>query len=257
MLTCMTYNILYGGYQREHLISAIVESVQPDIVLLQELHNPDTLTEFAAGLNAHSFYAPSNTGHHLGIISRYPFVEVTSFRPFPPIRTAILAATIALPRQHLQIFGVHLVPHPALLLELWRWWEVRTLLKHTRPYQAAPCLIAGDFNAIAPGDRLVWAALPPWLKWMLLSQGRRVFHYALTALLAAGFTDCYRSLHPHTPGFTLPSSAPNARLDYMFANPVLVPALKTCSVVTTPASVREASDHLPLVAQFDLEGSNF
>ena len=255
MLKCMTYNILLGGYERRHLISAVLQAVQPDILLLQELHDLDTLTQFAACLDhdAHSFYAPSNTGHHLGIISRYPLVACHSLRPFPPIRTAILAATIALPTQQLQVFGVHLVPHPALLLELWRWWEVRVLLRYARPEQPAPCLIAGDLNAIAPGDRLVIHALPGLLKLMLLSQGGRVFHYAPAALRAAGFTDCYRSLHPNTPGFTLPAHRPNARLDYIFANPTLATTLTSCFVVTEPATVREASDHLPLVATFDLE----
>ena len=76
--------------------------------------------------------------------------------------------------------------------------------------------------------------------------------WVLNRVQAAGFTDCFRALHPDDEGFTLPPPAPNARLDYLFANPVLAPALRSCSVVREPPVVLHASDHYPVVAEFDL-----
>ena len=39
----------------------------------------------------------------------------------------------------------------------------------------------------------------------------------------------------------------------VFANPVLAPSLRACSIVTTPALVQTASDHLPVKALFALD----
>jgi exodeoxyribonuclease-3 len=252
-LTVMTYNILDGGHQREALICEVLHAVQPDIVILQELDHPATLKQFANLLDAQSFFAPGNTKRHVGLISRYPIVTATSYRPFPPIRTSILAATIAADSTHpLHVFGVHLVPHLAWPLELWRCWELRVLLQQARSYDAEPCLIAGDFNTIAPGDRVNIRALPFVLKLMLWAQGGRVFHPAIATVLTEGYTDCYRTMHPQESGCTLPSDSPNARLDYLFANRVFAPRLRQCTIITLPSAVREASDHLPVVAEFEL-----
>jgi endonuclease/exonuclease/phosphatase family metal-dependent hydrolase len=65
--------------------------------------------------------------------------------------------------------------------------------------------------------------------------------------------DCFRVLHPNDDGFTLPASDPKVRLDYVFADPALSPALRECRVVTEPAAVKIASDHLPVLAQFETE----
>jgi exonuclease III len=246
-------NILDNGHRREAALLEVMLAAQPDVIILQELMHPATLERFATALEVQAFFAPGNSKRHLGILSRIPIIAATSYRPFPPIRTTILDATLAvLPQHPLHLLGIHLVPHPMLPLELWRWWEIRVLVRYVQRYQRQPCLIAGDFNAIAPGDRAVVHALPNGLKRLVLAQGGHVFHYALAALTAAGFTDCYRALHPQAAGYTLPSTRPNARLDYIFANQALAPALTACEVVTAPPAVQYASDHLPVMAEFAL-----
>jgi endonuclease/exonuclease/phosphatase family metal-dependent hydrolase len=68
------------------------------------------------------------------------------------------------------------------------------------------------------------------------------------------YTDCFRHLHPHEFGFTCPAAAPAGRIDYIFANPILVDRLTSCAVITEgegmPAD--HASDHLPVMAEFAL-----
>ncbi len=76
---------------------------------------------------------------------------------------------------------------------------------------------------------------------------------ALRPLLDAGYVDCFRALHPHDDGFTLPAPDPKVRLDYVFADPALSPALRECRVVTQPDAARIASDHLPVLAEFKVE----
>lgn len=68
------------------------------------------------------------------------------------------------------------------------------------------------------------------------------------------YLDCFRHLHPHEWGFTCPAGAPAGRIDYIFASPALAGGLTNCYIVTEgegmPAD--RASDHLPVVAEFDL-----
>ncbi len=44
---------------------------------------------------------------------------------------------------------------------------------------------------------------------------------AIRRILEDGYVDCYRRLHPRTPGFTYPSDVPWLRLDYILASPAL------------------------------------
>ena len=46
----MTYNILNGGIGREQAILDVIRSIQPDIVILQEVYTPDLLQNLGAAL---------------------------------------------------------------------------------------------------------------------------------------------------------------------------------------------------------------
>jgi len=115
-------------------------------------------------------------------------------------------------------------------------------------------VLAGDFNAIAPGDSENVSAWPKRLRQMWNLQGRQVFHWALAEVSKTGFTDCYRCLHPDDAGFTLPTPTPNSRLDYIFATDALKHRLRHCFVAQEPSATEVASDHYPVVAEFDFCG---
>lgn len=68
----------------------------------------------------------------------------------------------------------------------------------------------------------------------------------------AGYTDCYRRLHPHEWGFTCPAGDPAGRIDYIFASPDLVERLAMCQEVIEGDGLpgNHASDHLALAAEF-------
>jgi exonuclease III len=68
-------------------------------------------------------------------------------------------------------------------------------------------------------------------------------------LLEAGYVDCYRALHPTTPGYTSHTTHPALRVDYIFAAPVFAKRLYACDLVTG-AEAERASDHFPLWAEF-------
>jgi exodeoxyribonuclease-3 len=112
-------------------------------------------------------------------------------------------------------------------------------------------LLAGDFNTIAPEDQASLAEAPLWVKAQAWFQLGYLPRWALKLLLEAGYIDCFRKLHPKGEGFTLPSPRPQVRLDYVFATPRLAEALRECRVVTAPEKVTVASDHLPVLAEFE------
>jgi exonuclease III len=119
--------------------------------------------------------------------------------------------------------------------------------------EAAPGLhlLAGDFNSLAPSDRAHFDDAPLWVKAQTWLQAGLTLHRALGLVLDAGYVDCFRKLHPHEDGFTLPASNPSVRLDYVFASADLKNHVRACQVLTQPKVVITASDHLPLLAEFE------
>ncbi len=250
-LRVMTYNILNGGTGREQLIFEVLKMVNPDVILLEEVMDFRIVESLAESLNMLSFFAKGNSIRHLAILSRYPIVFQHSYHPFP-LRTTLLEATIeCASKQYIHLFGVHLNAHYFILNELRRIMEIKTILKRITEYRKHPCLIAGDFNAVANNDHVNIEALPSHLKAMIFLQGNHIFRHALSKLSSAGFIDCYRQLHRFDQGFTLPTPSPHVRLDYVFADRYLIKYLLECDVVTESPILHRASDHYPLVAEFD------
>ena len=126
-------------------------------------------------------------------------------------------------------------------------------MHHIQTYKNELCLIAGDFNAIAPGEKVKTDNMPNWLRWIILLQGNRVYHFSIGELLSAGFTDCFRLLNPSDHGFTLPTPNPNSRLDYIFVNAKMKPYIRKCWIVHEPNDVEVASDHYPVMAEFSFK----
>jgi exonuclease III len=113
-------------------------------------------------------------------------------------------------------------------------------------------VLAGDFNTLAKNDTALTKEFPKWLRLSLALQAGKIYRLALPKIKQNDFIDCYRSLHPTENGLTLPTPKPNTRLDYIFARLKLANHLKNCQVVVSPASVHRASDHYPVIADFDL-----
>ena len=248
----MTYNILDGGENREQYILQVIQAVNPDAVILQEVFYADVLKELAHVLNMDYFFASGNRKRRVALLSRLPLRSPKSYHPFPPIWRNFVEAEIEYQvNKTFRLIGVHLTASLWVVFELWRWWEAKYIIKHSQNYRDESCLIAGDFNAISPYDRVITDSMPKWLKFVIRAQGNRVYHFSIQEFLSAGFTDCYRFLHTNDDGFTLPPPKPNARLDYIFVNDRMKEHLKECWVVREPPAVIKASDHYPVVAEFE------
>ena len=251
-LRVVTYNILDGGTGREAHITRVLEALRPDVVVLQEVTGDTLVAALGKQFGMAHYVAPGNTWRQVALLSRLPIMAAAGHHHFP-IHRAILQATLELAGgRRLHVFGIHTMALPLLAMEAWRVWEVREISQLMVPLLAEHCLLAGDFNASAPGDRVDVRGWPRWLRLMLLPQGGRVLRWAMRAVQNAGLIDCYRQLHPKADGFTLPAHAPNTRLDYIFASPSLAGRLRLCEVVGHPDEVLKASDHRPVVAEFDV-----
>ena len=125
--------------------------------------------------------------------------------------------------------------------------------------QPDPSAPAPDLNfALPPGLRFAKPLLELVPKSKLLSallDSMNAFYKprgGIDLLLRAGYVDCFRHLHPDTPGFTWPAPLPSGRVDFIFTSPELAKMLYTANVVTEGegAPAWKASDHLPVFAAF-------
>ncbi|MCA9103213.1 MAG: endonuclease/exonuclease/phosphatase family protein [Pirellulales bacterium] len=238
-LRLLTYNIHkgIGGIDRRYRPERIVETVamyDPDIVMLQEVdenvprsrhdRQVDLFGE-ALGLRHRAFQRNVRLTHgHYGnaILSRFPLHDVVNIDLSVPLkkRRRALAARCVLRSGHhsrsLLLFNLHLG-----LAGIERTIQMRRLLATdvmARAHHDTPMLVAGDFND-------VWAGL-----------GRRM-------LEPAGF----RPSSQHV--LTFPAVRPVRPLDRVYCRGLIEPI--HCFASRAKVS-RYASDHLPLVADFEL-----
>jgi exodeoxyribonuclease-3 len=253
-LRVMTYNILDGGENREAHILDVIQTAKPDVVVLQEVFTEDFLKFLSNSLGIKYYIGAGNKKRKVALLSTLPVLTFKSHHPVFPIWRNFIEAEIEYePNKAARIIGVHPIANLAVVLEVWRMWEAKYIARHVQSFQSTPCLIAGDFNAIAPGEKVQTKNMPNRLKWIIYLQGNRVYHFSIETLLSAGFTDCFRFLNSDE-GFTLPPPNPNARLDYIFLNATMRAYLKNCWVVREPNSVNLASDHYPVMAEFSFAG---
>jgi exodeoxyribonuclease III len=113
--------------------------------------------------------------------------------------------------------------------------------------QDAPAVLAGDYNVV-PTDFDIYATRS-FKDNALLQPAPRA---AYANLLAAGWTDALRTLHPDDPMYSFWSYLRNRwprdaglRLDHLLLSPAVVPRLKTAGVDRNVRGEPEASDHAP------------
>lgn len=240
----LSYNIRDGGIARETMLAAVIEGARPDVVVLQEATDPRVVARLA---EMGKFAAwGSRPGHSTGFLSRIP-VEHHAWHHPRASRHAFLE--IALAGTNVRVFGLHLSAWFSKWSERRRAREIRALLDGIRAHQEGFHLIAGDFNALAPGELLEVARMPRWIRAMVWLSGRDIERDTIQVMLDEGYVDAWRTLHPDKPGYTLPTWDPHVRLDYIFTPKRYVERLVECEVVQQPDAVKHASDHLPVLVE--------
>jgi endonuclease/exonuclease/phosphatase family metal-dependent hydrolase len=113
-------------------------------------------------------------------------------------------------------------------------------------------VLAGDFNALAPGERFDPSPMPAWIRGMVWLSGRDIARSTIEMMRADGYADAWRTVHPDSeaePGYTFPVWSPHVRLDYVFTPAAYASRVTSCEVRRTPEIARSASDHYPLLVE--------
>ncbi len=246
-LRVMSYNILKGGEDRLPLIRDVIRAQAPDLIALQEASNHGNIQWMAESLAMDYVYGEGNTKYSVAWLSRLPIVRSPNHQ-HPDFRKTVLEVEVEWQGAPLRLFAVHL--RPRIAGEELRVREVDAILEILRRQVAGqPHLLIGDMNTVHPDDSYTPDPAHPA---EVVERIRRAYdapRLAIARLLAAGYVDCYRALHPAKPGYTFATRLPMARIDYIFAPAAIAGRLEGCEVVDGP-DARRASDHFPVWAEF-------
>ena len=243
-LRILSYNIRFGGRGREADIAEVIRSAAPDIVMLQEAIDPRVVETIAKSTDMSHFGARG--GYSTGYLSRLP-VESHSWHSSPLARHAFLEVVLSGGR--VRLYGLHLRAWFSNWSERRRVREIRALLSAIEEHQDGFHAIAGDFNALAPDALLDTSHMPRWIQAMVWASGRDIARETIGVMLAAGYVDAWRKMHPASPGTTFPTWDPHVRLDYLFTPERYGDTLLRCEVLRSAPRAATASDHFPLLVE--------
>jgi len=246
-----TFNINNVNRRLPNLLRWL-RAAKPDVVCLQELKSTDA--DFPVGAIEKAGYGAvwrgQKTWNGVAILARKaePVLVRTALPGDPADHEAryieaavngILIACIYLPNGNPQ-------PGPKFDAKL-KWFK--RLQRHSRKFlsQEIPAVLAGDYN-VAPAASDIYPTRS-WDQDALIQPESRA---AFAALLAQGWTDAIRTLHPSKPMFTFwdykrnrwPRDA-GLRLDHLLLSPALAPRLIKAGVDRKIRGEEGASDHAP------------
>ena len=251
-LRIASYNI-NGINSRLHVLTRWLEEFGPDIVGLQELKSTDEAfpREAIEALGYQAIWHGQRSWNGVAILSRVG--EPVETRrglprdPDPSHSRYIEAAVCGLLIGNLYLPNGNPWPGPKFDYKL-KWMD--RLFEHAQDLldTKLPALLIGDFNVI-PTNQDVYKP-ERWAKDALFSpQAREKFR----ALVALGWTDALRKLHPDERIYTFWHYWRNSfqrdagiRIDHALLSPSLVKKLKAVGVDRSPRGWEKTSDHAPL-----------
>jgi endonuclease/exonuclease/phosphatase family metal-dependent hydrolase len=244
----MSYNIRYGGVGKESELAAVIKAQAPDVVLLQEATHPEVVAHLADAAGFPHF--GSRRGQSTGFMSR---LEVASHAWHLPRGTRHPFLELVIREPELRLYALHLSAWFSKWSERRRHAEIRALLEGIKEHQHGFHLLLGDFNALAPGERLDVAHFPNWIKAMVWLSGRDIARDTIQEMLNARYADVWRRFNPggEDAGYTFPTWNPHVRLDYAFVPMSYAQRVSGFEIVKTPAVVKTASDHHPILVTVD------
>ncbi|HTV80034.1 MAG TPA: exodeoxyribonuclease III [Steroidobacteraceae bacterium] len=257
-LKVATYNV-NGVNARLPVLLRWLQESRPDVVCLQELKAPQE--KFPEGAIRDAGYGVIWHGQKsyngVAILSRGADpVDVHRGLPGDPedlhsryLQAAVQGMTVGC----LYLPNGNPAPGPRFDYKL-RWFE--RLIQHAAGMvdRKTAVILAGDYNVI-PTDLDVYKP-ERWVDDALFRPETRA---AYGRLLAQGWTDALRTLHPGEHIYTFWDYFRNAyarnaglRIDHLLLNPVLVPGLRSAGVDHGVRGWDKSSDHAPTWVELDL-----
>ncbi|MEQ4304109.1 endonuclease/exonuclease/phosphatase family protein [Plantactinospora sp. B6F1] len=271
----MTYNIKNGGRDgadpgRLDLVLQVVAEQRPDVLALQELRglrrDRDRFDTLARRLGMRGYLAGGWFGQPVAVLVRPPVAPVVVAPVRRPFHHGAQRVVLDTDRGPLTVLSTHLHPYSGWRRLREAGWLVGAASRGGADRRRLPerlVLLAGDLNTLDPGgrhDERIGRLPPEYRKRHLMPDGVTVDTRAVAALYRAGFVDLFRPAGPAgsaEPPHTVPTSAGGGveftamRLDYLLGTPPLARLAHPPRVVTGGAA-ESASDHYPLVVEFDL-----
>ncbi|HVB13505.1 MAG TPA: endonuclease/exonuclease/phosphatase family protein [Candidatus Dormibacteraeota bacterium] len=159
-LRVATYNILLGGGGRWPEITQLLRAIDADLVALQEAEDQAAVERAADQLGYQVFFGLAPTPRHQAVLSRLPVTSWTNHRDQAIFLRNSLELWMEPPSgsqlSTICLHTVHLTAafHRRGRAEPERVRELAAVRGHAAEHPEAAHLILGDFNAVAPGDRV-------------------------------------------------------------------------------------------------------
>ncbi len=247
-----TYNV-NGITSRLPVLLRWLEQSRPDVVCLQELKAPQERFPQAAFMMAgyHAIWHGQKSWNGVAILTREAaVVEIQRGLSGDPqdVHSRYLEASVGgLVVGCLYLPNGNPAPGPKFDYKL-RWFERLNVRAAELIASDAPVVLAGDFNVI-PTEFDVYKP-ERWVEDALFRPETRA---AYARLLAQGWTDALRKLHPSERLYTYWDYFRNAyardaglRIDHLLTSPALSGALSAAGVDRQVRGWEKSSDHAPV-----------
>lgn len=227
---------------------------QPDVLMLQELKGPTFPSESFTDLGYQSAAVTQKAYNGVAVLSRHPIQTVSTAlvgdeadshaRFLEVMIDGIRMVNVYLPNGNpigTEKFGYKLAWMDRLKQQMVTWLK-----------SDVPTLVGGDFNVI-PED-IDCHKPASWIRDALFQPEPRARY---REMLALGYTDAFRSLHPGETGqFTFWDYFRQAfehnrgiRIDHFLLSASLAPRLKACTIDKKPRQQDKPSDHTPIILE--------
>jgi exodeoxyribonuclease III len=249
-----SFNINNVNRRLANLLNWLREA-EPDIVCLQELKAADA--EFPADAirqaGYHAVWHGEKRWNGVAILARWAPVVTRTHLPRDIsdgqcryLEAAVKGVLVA------SVYAPNGNPQPGPKFKYKLAWLKRLNAHGAELYATgAPVVLAGDYNVV-PTDLDIYPT-KSWDRNALLQPQSRA---AYQRLLAQGWTDAVRALHPKEPMYTFWDYMRNRwerdgglRLDHLLLSPVLTKRLQGAGVDRHIRGLEDASDHAPVWAE--------
>jgi exodeoxyribonuclease III len=237
----------------EH-VTAWLKACHPDVLLMQELKGTEFPADVFKELGYESAAVTQKAYNGVAVLSRLPIETLNTTlagdeqdshaRYLETTIDGVRIVNIYLPNGNpvgSDKFAYKLAWMDRLIQQMSAWQE-----------QGLPVLVGGDFNVI-PED-IDCHKPASWIRDALFQPEPRARY---RTLLALGYTDAFRSLHPDEAGqFTFWDYFRQAfehnrgiRIDHFLLSPKVAERLQSCTIDRGPRAQQRPSDHTPIVVE--------
>lgn len=233
-------------------MKAWLEQKRPDVLLLQELKGTDFPSAWFKEQGYESAAVTQKTYNGVAVLSRSPIQVIST--TLVGDETDSHARFLEVMIENIRIVNIYLpngnpVGTAKFDYKL-SWMDRLTLQMKSWLNSDVPTVIGGDFNVIP--ENIDCHKPASWMSDALFQPETRACY---RSMLALGYIDAFRSLHPDEGGqFTFWDYFRQAfehnrgiRIDHFLLSPKLIDQLESCEIDKGPRILQKPSDHTPIV----------